>query len=145
MFIAAWKRRRWWLWGIFAAIAFIDLAVAAVMLAMSLGAPARTRLLSVLRTVGLSGRQAQGLVIWELAPLALVAMLSGLAAGLVFGVAAALAVTRVLGSLLYEVTTTDVWTYAAVTALLSLIGVVSCLVPARRALRVDPIKALRAR
>jgi putative ABC transport system permease protein len=68
-----------------------------------------------------------------------------IAAGLVVGVAGAVAVTRVLGSLLYEVTTTDLWTYAAVTALLSLIGVVSCLVPARRALRVDPIKALRAR
>jgi putative ABC transport system permease protein len=68
-----------------------------------------------------------------------------IAAGLVVGVATALAVTRVLGSLLYEVATTDVWTYAAVTVVLALIGVVSCLVPARRALRVDPIKALRAR
>jgi predicted permease len=66
-------------------------------------------------------------------------------AGLVVGVAAALAVTRVLSSLLYEVATTDVWTYAAVTVLLAMIGVLSCLVPARRALRVDPIKALRAR
>jgi putative ABC transport system permease protein len=68
-----------------------------------------------------------------------------IAAGLLVGVATALAVTRVLGSLLYEVTTTDVWTYAAVTVVLALIGVISCLVPARRALRVDPIKALRAR
>jgi putative ABC transport system permease protein len=68
-----------------------------------------------------------------------------IAAGLVVGVATALAVTRVLGSLLYEVATTDVWTYAAVTVVLALIGVVSCLVPARRALRVDPIRALRAR
>jgi putative ABC transport system permease protein len=68
-----------------------------------------------------------------------------IAAGLAVGIAAALAVTRVLGSLLYEVATTDVWTYAAVTVVLALIGVVSCLVPARRALRVDPIKALRAR
>jgi putative ABC transport system permease protein len=67
-----------------------------------------------------------------------------IAAGLVAGVATALAVTRVLGSLLYEVTTTDLWTYVAVTVVLALIGVVSCLVPARRALRVDPIKALRA-
>jgi predicted permease len=68
-----------------------------------------------------------------------------IAAGLVAGIAAALAVTRVLGSLLYEVGTTDVWTYAAVTVILALIGVVSCLVPARRALRVDPVRALRAR
>jgi putative ABC transport system permease protein len=68
-----------------------------------------------------------------------------IAAGLAVGIAAALAVTRVLGSLLYEVATTDVSTYAAVTVVLALIGVASCLVPAQRALRVDPIKALRAR
>jgi predicted permease len=67
-----------------------------------------------------------------------------IAAGLAVGVATALAVTRVLGTLLYEVATTDVWTYTAVTVVLALIGVSSCLVPARRALRVDPIKALRA-
>jgi putative ABC transport system permease protein len=67
-----------------------------------------------------------------------------IAAGLVVGLAAALGVTRVLGALLYETTTTDVWTYAIVTTVLSAIGVVSCLVPARRALRVDPIRALRA-
>jgi ABC-type antimicrobial peptide transport system permease subunit len=36
-------------------------------------------------------------------------------------------------------------TYAAVTFLLALIGVLSCLAPARRTLRVDPIRALRAR
>jgi ABC-type antimicrobial peptide transport system permease subunit len=68
-----------------------------------------------------------------------------IAAGLAIGVATALATTRVMSSLLYEVTTTDVWTYAAVTLVLAAVGVLSCLVPARRALRVDPIKALRAR
>lgn len=67
-----------------------------------------------------------------------------IAAGLGVGLAAALGVTRVLGTLLYETTTTDLWTYAAVIAILSAIGVVSCLIPARRALKVDPIKALRA-
>ncbi|MFN2564511.1 MAG: ABC transporter permease [Gemmatimonadaceae bacterium] len=68
-----------------------------------------------------------------------------IAAGLAIGVATALAATRVMSALLYETTTTDVWTYVGVTVLLSLIGVVSCLVPARRALLVDPIRALRAR
>ena len=67
-----------------------------------------------------------------------------IAAGLAVGFATALGVTRVLRNLLYETATTDLWTYAAVTVALVLIGVVSCLVPARRALRVDPIKALRA-
>jgi putative ABC transport system permease protein len=67
-----------------------------------------------------------------------------IAAGLAVGLAAALGVTRVLGTLLYETATTDLWTYGAVIVVLAAIGVVSCLIPARRALRVDPIKALRA-
>jgi ABC-type antimicrobial peptide transport system permease subunit len=67
-----------------------------------------------------------------------------IAAGLVVGLAAALAATRLIGTLLYEVSATDVRTYVAVTVVLAAIGVLSCLVPARRALRVDPIKALRA-
>jgi putative ABC transport system permease protein len=68
-----------------------------------------------------------------------------IAAGLAVGIATALAVTTVLGSVLYETATTDGWTYAGVTVVLAMIGAASCLIPARRALRVDPIKALRAR
>jgi predicted permease len=67
-----------------------------------------------------------------------------IAAGLVLGLATALAATRVMNSLLYEVAATDVWTYVGVTVVLGSIGVLACLIPARRALRVDPIRALRA-
>jgi predicted permease len=67
-----------------------------------------------------------------------------IAAGLLVGLVTAVGVTRVLGSLLYETATTDIPTYVAVAFVLAAIGVGSCLIPARRALRVDPIKALRS-
>jgi putative ABC transport system permease protein len=64
--------------------------------------------------------------------------------GIVVGLVAALGVSRLLVSLLYGITATDVTTYAAVIALIVLIGLVACLVPARRALGVDVVAALRA-
>jgi putative ABC transport system permease protein len=64
--------------------------------------------------------------------------------GIVVGLLAALGVSRLLVSLLYGITATDVTTYAAVIALIVLSGLVACLVPARRALGVDVVAALRA-
>jgi putative ABC transport system permease protein len=63
--------------------------------------------------------------------------------GLVIGVAAALALARVLASLLYGVTPTDPMTFAAVSLLPAVIGSVACYIPARRATRIDPMTALR--
>jgi ABC-type antimicrobial peptide transport system permease subunit len=65
-------------------------------------------------------------------------------AGAAIGLAGALAVTRVLGSLLFEVRPGDPATLASVTALLLLVAVVASWVPARRATRVDPAITLRA-
>ncbi len=65
------------------------------------------------------------------------------AAGLSVGVAGALAATSVLSSLLFEVSTTDPTTFAAVAVLLSAAALLACYVPARRATRVDPMVALR--
>lgn len=62
--------------------------------------------------------------------------------GLVLGLLGAYAATRVIGSLLFGVTTKDPWTFGAVAVLLSLVALVACYLPARRAARVDPIKAL---
>jgi predicted permease len=64
-------------------------------------------------------------------------------AGLVIGLAAALAIGRVVGSFLMGVTGTDPITYASVTAILMLIGITACYVPARRAASLDPTEALR--
>ena len=64
-------------------------------------------------------------------------------AGLVLGVAAALALTRVMTSLLYEVTPTDPATFAVVIVVLAATVLAACCGPALRAARVDPLVALR--
>jgi len=64
--------------------------------------------------------------------------------GLVIGVAGALALTRWIESLLFEVHTTDPLTYLAVATMLLMVAVLACMLPARRAAAVDPMIALRA-
>jgi predicted permease len=64
--------------------------------------------------------------------------------GLALGVVAALALSRFVTSVLYGVTATDAGTYAAIAGLLFVISLVAAYVPARRALRVDPVIAMRA-
>ena len=64
-------------------------------------------------------------------------------AGLVFGIAGALAVTRVMTDLLFGVTATDAVTFISVGVLLIVVAFLACYVPARRATKVDPLIALR--
>jgi ABC-type antimicrobial peptide transport system permease subunit len=63
--------------------------------------------------------------------------------GAVIGLAGAYAATRVMSNLLFGVTPTDLATFIAVPPLLLLVALVACLIPARRATRVDPLIALR--
>ncbi len=63
--------------------------------------------------------------------------------GLVIGIPASLAVTRLLSSMLVGLTTTDVLTIGVVTALLVGVTLLACYLPARRATRVDPLETLR--
>ncbi len=63
--------------------------------------------------------------------------------GLAVGVAGALALTRLLSSLLFQVKATDPWTFVAVSALLGLVALAAGFIPARRATRIDPVIALR--
>jgi ABC-type antimicrobial peptide transport system permease subunit len=63
--------------------------------------------------------------------------------GVVVGLAGAFAITRVVGSLLFGVTPTDLITFLVVTCGLLMIAFVACYVPARRATKVDPLEALR--
>jgi putative ABC transport system permease protein len=66
------------------------------------------------------------------------------AAGIAVGIAASLAVTRVMSALLFGVNTADPITYAAVSVVLAAVALVATYLPARRAARVDPVTALRA-
>ena len=63
--------------------------------------------------------------------------------GIAMGVAGALALTRLMSSLLFEVTPTDPATFTSVVVILGTVALLACYIPARRALRVDPMAALR--
>jgi putative ABC transport system permease protein len=63
--------------------------------------------------------------------------------GAIVGIGVALAVTRYLKSMLYDIPANDPATIAVVAILLTLIAVAACYIPARRAMRVDPMVALR--
>jgi putative ABC transport system permease protein len=103
--------------------------------AMSLEVTSRLKELAVRMALGARSTEVFGLVIRH------GAMVAG--AGLLAGLAGALALTRLLGSLLFEVTPTDGVTFATVTLVLGVVALLSSLIPARRASRVDPIISLR--
>jgi predicted permease len=63
--------------------------------------------------------------------------------GIVMGIAGAIALTRFLSSLLYGVRPSDPLTFVAVSLLLAAVALLACYIPARRAMRVDPMVALR--
>jgi len=63
--------------------------------------------------------------------------------GIALGLAGAMAVTRLLASELYGVSAVDAVTYLSVTGVMLLVTLLACYVPTRRAMRVDPLTALR--
>jgi len=95
----------------------------------------RTREIGVRLALG-AGRAAIGRTVIQrgLAPVA---------AGLIIGLAGSILVGRYLGGLLYGTSATDVVTLGVVVGALSLAALIACIIPTRRALRVDPVQALR--
>jgi putative ABC transport system permease protein len=123
------------LFGAFA-IAALLLAVAGIYGVLAGAVVERTREIGVRSALGATPGDIIGLIVGEGGRLSVI--------GIVLGLAGSLALTRYLRTLLFDVSTNDPLTLAAVTVLLGLVTLVACLVPAMRAARVDPSRALRS-
>jgi putative ABC transport system permease protein len=121
--------------GIFAVLALL-LAAVGVYGLISYSVTQRTREIGIRVALGARPRQVLYPVVREGVALALT--------GVAIGLAGALVTTRVLSAFLFGVGATDPVTFAAVSALLLVIALAASYVPSRRALRVDPLTALRA-
>jgi putative ABC transport system permease protein len=120
--------------GVFAAVALL-LASVGLYGVLAFSVAQRTREIGIRMALGAQTRDVLRLVLRQGLTLSLL--------GIAAGVAVSLVGTRVLAGFLYGVAPTDPATFAAVALVLVAVALVACLVPARRAMRVDPIVALR--
>lgn len=113
----------------------LALAVAGIYGVLSYNVRRRLREIGIRVALGANVRDVLRLVVLEGMKPTLV--------GVALGIAGALALGRVMQTMIFGVKPTDVRTYAAVAALLSLVSLVACLIPAYRATRVQPLDVLR--
>jgi ABC-type antimicrobial peptide transport system permease subunit len=119
--------------GVFAALALV-LAIVGLYGVLALIVGQRQREIGVRLALGAPPRTVVRMILREGAAMAGV--------GVVLGIGGALALTRTMGSLLYGISTTDVWTFGGAAALVATVALGATYVPARRAARVDPRTAL---
>ncbi len=120
--------------GLFAALATL-LSAVGIFGVMNYSVALRTKEIGLRLAVGAQPRQVLFLILKQ-----------GLAltvAGVVVGLAAALALTRLLAGLLFGVTAFDLPTFTTISLLLMIVSLLACYLPARRATRIDPLRALR--
>jgi putative ABC transport system permease protein len=130
----AWRRFQMLLLAVFAAVALV-IATVGIYGVISYAVSQRTQEIGIRMALGAQASDVLRMVIWRGISLALI--------GVALGVAAALALTRVLKNLLFEVSTTDPATFVLIALLLVVIALIASYIPARRATKVDLLQALR--
>jgi putative ABC transport system permease protein len=120
--------------GAFASLALV-LAMVGVFGVINYAVAQRTHEIGIRIALGAQRKDVFNLVVGQGLVLTLV--------GVALGSAGALALTRVIRGLLYEVSPTDAVTFGLVSLLVTLVALLACYIPARRAMKVDPLVALR--
>ncbi len=121
--------------GVFGAIALV-LAAVGLYGVVSYSVSQRTQEIGLRMAIGADRRDVLRLIVGGGMKLAVI--------GVVIGVAGALALSKVIATMLFELTPMDLVSYSGTVTVLLAVAMVACYVPARRAMRVDPIIALRA-
>jgi putative ABC transport system permease protein len=122
------------LFGLFAALA-LALATIGIYGVLAYSVAQRTREIGIRLALGARRNDVLRLVLSQGMLLA--------ALGILLGLLGAFALTRLMAGMIYGVSSTDSVTFVAVAALLGVVAIAACCIPARRAMRVDPIVALR--
>ena len=120
--------------GLFAALAVV-ISASGIGAVMALAVSQRTRELGIRMALGASRESILRSVIER--------GLKQAIAGIAAGIAGALAISRLLASLLYATSPTDILTFAAVSLLFAAVAVIACAIPARQVTAIDPTVALR--